>query len=219
MADIMVIEDERAIASLLEMNLKLVGHTASCCEDGLAAMERIRERKPDLILLDVMLPGKSGFELMREIRPMDIPVIFLTAKVNIDDKVTGLTLGAEDYIVKPFAAIEVLTRIDTVLRRCKKSQSVLRIDDLEVKPEERAVYLGGAQVDLTIKEFDLLEVLMRHKNIALSRDKLLELVWGVDFFGETRTVDVHIQKLRSKLGLSDRIKTVFKVGYRLEMRG
>ena len=217
MAAIMIIEDELAISELLAINLKLVGHTAFCCGDGNEAFEFVKNNKPDLILLDIMLPGKNGFELMKEIEPLDIPVIFLTAKENIDDKITGLKLGAEDYIVKPFATIEVLTRIDTVLKRCKKSGNIVKFDNLEVRLEERTVYLNGTQAELTIKEFDLLETLIRNKNIALSRDKLLELVWGFDYVGETRTVDVHIQKLRSKLELEDKIKTIFKVGYRLEV--
>jgi len=217
MAAIMVIEDEPAISDLLALNLKLVGHTAFCCGDGSEAVELIKNINPDLILLDIMIPGKDGFELMKEINPFDIPVIFLTAKESIDDKVTGLRLGAEDYIVKPFATIEVLTRIDTVLKRCKKSGIIFRFDNLEVRLEERTVYLNGGLVELTTKEFELLEVLIRNKNIALSRNKLLELIWGFDYTGETRTVDVHIQKLRSKLELEDKIKTVYKVGYRLEV--
>jgi len=217
MAAIMVIEDEPAISDLLALNLKLVGHTAFCCGDGSEAVELIKNINPDLILLDIMIPGKDGFELMKEINPFDIPVIFLTAKESIDDKVTGLRLGAEDYIVKPFATIEVLTRIDTVLKRCKKSGIIFRFANLEVRLEERTVYLNGGLVELTTKEFELLEVLIRNKNIALSRNKLLELIWGFDYTGETRTVDVHIQKLRSKLELEDKIKTVYKVGYRLEV--
>lgn len=218
MANIMIIEDEPAISDLLALNLKLVGHTVFCCGDGMTAVELIKNNNPDLILLDVMLPGKDGFELIKDIAPMDVPVIFLTAKESIDDKITGLKLGADDYIVKPFAAIEVLTRIDTVLKRCKKNVNTFRLGNLEARLDERTVYIGETQIELTTKEFDLLEILIRNKNIALSRDKLLELVWGFDYIGETRTIDVHIQKLRSKLRLEDKIKTVYKVGYRLEVR-
>lgn len=216
MAKIMVVEDEPAIADLLKLNLKLVGHTPYVCGNGNAAVEMIKRTDPDLILLDVMIPGKDGFELMKIIEPMNIPVIFLTARESVDDRVVGLKLGAEDYIVKPFAAIEVLTRIDTVLKRCQKGGSIYRLGKIEVRFEERTVYLSGTPVELTVKEFDLLEVLIRNKNIALSRDKLLDLVWGYEYIGESRTVDVHIQKIRSKLALEDIIKTVYKVGYRLE---
>lgn len=213
----MIVEDEQAISDLLAVNLKLVGHTSFCCDNGTEVMDMIADRNPDLILLDVMLPGMDGFELMKEIEPLGIPVIFLTAKERIDDKITGLKLGAQDYIVKPFVTIEVLTRIETILKRCKKSSSMFRLDNLEVRFEERTVYLNGRQVELTVKEFNLLEVLIENKNIALSRDKLLEIIWGYDYIGETRTIDVHIQKLRKKLDLEERIKTIFKVGYRLEV--
>lgn len=217
MANIMVIEDEPAIADLLIMNLKLVGHEAFHCDNGNQVMDGVATKKPDLILLDVMLPGRDGFSLMKDIGPLGIPVIFLTAKERMDDKITGLKLGADDYIVKPFATIEVLTRIETVLKRCQKGEIAFKLDDMEVHFQEHTVFLKGNKIELTSKEFSLLEVLIRNKNIALSRDKLLELVWGFDFKGESRTIDVHIQRLRSKLCLEDRIKTIFRVGYRLEV--
>ena len=217
MANILVVEDEIAIADLLLLNLKLAGYSGSHIDDGDGVIDAIALNKPDLIVLDVMLPGKSGFELMKEIEPLDIPVIFLTAKDGIDERVMGLKLGAEDYMVKPFAAIELITRIETVLKRCTVKETVFRIDDVEVFMEEHLVLLDGERIELTTKEFSLLVKLIENKNIALSRERLLESIWGYDYVGETRTVDVHIQKLRKKLRLESRINTVYKLGYRLEV--
>ena len=217
MANILVVEDEAAIADLLLLNLKLADHNGFHIDDGDAVIEAIIQNKPDLIVLDVMLPGKSGFELMKEIEPHGIPVIFLTAKEGIDDRVLGLKLGAEDYMVKPFAAIELITRIETVLKRCKIKETIFRVDDVEVYIDEHLVLLDGEKIELTSKEFTLLVTLIENKNVALSRERLLELIWGYDYLGETRTVDVHIQKLRKKLRLENRINTVYKLGYRLEV--
>ena len=217
MSKIMVVEDEAAIADLILMNLKLVGHAGIGVRNGDDVMNRIELHKPDLIILDVMLPGKDGFSLMKEIEPLQIPVIFLTAKEELNDKITGLKLGADDYMVKPFATIELLTRIETVLKRYKAGGSTVILDDLEIHMDAHTVLMDNEPIELTTKEFMLLEILIRNKNIALSREKLLELVWGYDYMGETRTVDVHIQRLRKKLGLDDKIKTVFKMGYRLEV--
>ena len=217
MANILVVEDEVAIADLLLLNLKLAGYIGSHIDDGDGVLDAIALNKPDLIVLDVMLPGKSGFELMREIEPLGIPVIFLTAKDGIDDRVMGLKLGADDYVVKPFAAVELITRIETVLKRCKTKETVFSVDDVEVYMDEHLVLLDGERIELTSKEFTLLITLIQNKNVALSRDRLLELIWGYDYLGETRTVDVHIQKLRKKLRLENRINTVYKLGYRLEV--
>lgn len=217
MANILVVEDEVAIADLIAMNLKLVGHSAYQVNNGNEVMNDIAAHKPDLIILDVMLPGKDGFELMKEIEPLHIPVIFLTAKEELTDKITGLKLGADDYMVKPFEILELLTRIETVLKRYRTSGRVFKLGNLEVRLDEHIAFLSGEQVELTTKEFMLLELLIRNKNIALSREKILESVWDFDYMGDTRTVDVHIQRLRKKLDLNDRIKTVFKMGYRLEV--
>ena len=217
MAKIMVVEDEAAIADLILMNLKLVGHTGISISNGNDVMNSIELHKPELIILDIMLPGRDGFSLMKEIEPLQIPVIFLTAKEDLTNKITGLKLGADDYMVKPFAIIELLTRIETVLKRYKINGSTLSLDNLEINLEAHTVLMDNEPIELTTKEFILLEILIRNKNIALSREKLLELVWGYDYMGETRTVDVHIQRLRKKLGLDDKIKTVFKLGYRLEV--
>ena len=217
MAAVLIVEDEPAIAELIELQVKLAGHTADILHNGDAIEDFIQSKRPDIIILDVMLPGRDGFSIMREIRPLGIPVIFLTAKVAIDDRVTGLRLGADDYIVKPFAAVELIARIETVLRRCAKDAVVFRLGNVEVRPDEHVVFNNGDMVELTAKEFELLCVLIDNKNLALTRDKLLELVWGFDYMGETRTVDVHIQRLRKKLGFDEYIKTVFKHGYRLEV--
>ena len=217
MAKVLIVEDEAAIADLIEMQLKLAGHTAEIVHSGDDVKAQIHNNRPDMIILDVMLPGQDGFSIMQDIQPLGIPVIFLTAKDRIDDKVTGLKLGADDYMVKPFAAIELITRIETILRRCKKDAGVFRLENVEVRLDEHIVFYNGQRVELTSKEFDLLCVLIDNRNLALSRDKLLELVWGFDYMGETRTVDVHIQRLRKKLGLDNYIVTVFKYGYRLEV--
>jgi DNA-binding response OmpR family regulator len=217
MASILVVEDDVAIAELVSIHLKMAGHSAAVIRDGDEVMGRVRENRPDLILLDIMLPGTDGLTLMKRIEPMKIPVIFLTAKDRLDDKIVGLKLGADDYIVKPFAIVELTTRIETVLRRCNAAgANTFVLGNLEVRLEERVVTLNGREAELTVLEFNLLQTLIDNRNIALSREKLLELVWGYDYMGETRTVDVHIQRLRKKLDLEAAIKTVYKLGYRLE---
>jgi DNA-binding response OmpR family regulator len=217
MARILIAEDEEAIAELVSIHIKMAGYQPTVIGNGNEVMQAISENRPDLIVLDVMLPGQDGFSLMRQISPMGIPVIFLTAKDRLDDKISGLKLGADDYIVKPFAAIELVTRIETVLRRCNAGANVFALGALEVKLDERMAALNGREIELTAREFELLQILIDNKNIALSRDKLLELAWGFDYMGETRTVDVHIQRLRKKLNMKDSIKTVYKHGYRLEV--
>jgi DNA-binding response OmpR family regulator len=162
-----------------------------------------------------MLPGMDGFELMKFI-PQNSPVIFLTAMGNLADRVKGLKLGADDYIVKPFEAIELLARVEAILRRTQKASNSFSLDNTKVNLDSRVVTVDGYEVELTLREYDLLEVLVKHQNIALSRENLLKMVWGYDYLGETRTVDVHIQKLRKKLKWDNRIKTVYKMGYRLE---
>lgn len=214
MAKILIVEDDRHINELIRRNLKLAGHECVCCFDGIQAQEMISERQYDLILLDVMLSGMSGFELISEIP--DTPVIFVTAKGELKDKLTGLSLGAEDYIVKPFEMLELLARVNVILRRSQKEE-VTRVGSVQVNLNKRTVEAEGMEVILTPQEYNLLEVLVQNKNIALSREKLLELAWGYDYEGETKTVDVHIQKLRKKLGLEQEIKTITKLGYRLEV--
>ena len=213
MANILVVEDDKHISELVKLNLTLVGHTCTCCYDGLSGLEVLQEQTFDLILLDVMLPGVSGFDFITKV--LDTPIIFITAKGELQDRLQGLELGAEEYIVKPFEMLELIARINVVLRRNEKDETV-HIGPVEVDLKKRVVLSEGEEVILTPQEFSLLEVLIINKNIALSREKLLELAWGYDYMGDTKTVDVHIQKLRKKLGLDNEIRTITKLGYRLE---
>ena len=211
---ILVIEDDKDIADSIGLNLELSGYDYTIIDDGLEAAKRLSEDHSfDLALLDVMLPGLDGFELMAYMKHYDIPVIYLTAKADVDSKIQGLRNGAEDYIVKPF---EVLERVEKVLERTGRLQQTLTAAGLEINLLERSVRRGGVEITLKPMEFDLLVMLAKNKNIALTRDCLLHRVWGVDYAGETRTVDVHIGQLRKKLGLFDNIKTISKMGYRLE---
>lgn len=211
----MIVEDEIPINTLIKKNLELVGHKCSAVFDGQAAVEAIEKYAYDLIVLDVMLPGLDGFEVFEKIRR--VPTIFLTAKSSLSDRVKGLTMGADDYLAKPFEMLELLARVDAVLRRTKKEDQSFAFDNVTIRFDSRQIFLNGEVVDCTPKEFELLEALVVNRNIALSREKLLNLAWGYDYEGDTRTVDVHIQKLRKKLGLEERIKTVYKLGYRLEV--
>ena len=215
MAKILIVEDEFPINNLISKNLTLTGHECLSAYDGLSAIELIQGSSPDLVILDVMLPGLSGFDLIKLIS--DIPVIFVTARSGLDDRLKGLSLGADDYIVKPFAIQELLARVSIVLRRTKRGDNSISFDGLTVDMGSRKVYRGDEKINLTPKEYALLEVLINHRNLALSREKLISMVWTYDYEGDTRTVDVHIQQLRQKLGLKDRIKTIYKVGYRLEL--
>jgi len=214
MANILIVEDDRHISELVKRNLSLVGHTCTCCYDGLSGLEVLQEQSFDLILLDVMLPGVSGFDFITQVS--GTPIIFVTAKGELDDRLKGLTLGAEDYIVKPFEMLELIARINIVLRRSQRDE-IMQVGALQVDLKKRLVLSEGQEIILTPQEFSLLEVLIINKNIALSRDKLLELAWGYDYIGDTKTVDVHIQKLRKKLGLENEIRTITKLGYRLEV--
>lgn len=214
MANILIVEDDRHISELVKRNLSLVGHTCTCCYDGLSGLEVLQEQSFDLILLDVMLPGVSGFDFITQVS--GTPIIFVTAKGELDDRLKGLTLGAEDYIVKPFEMLELIARINIVLRRSQRDE-IMQVGAVQVDLKKRLVLSEGQEIILTPQEFSLLEVLIINKNIALSRDKLLELAWGYDYIGDTKTVDVHIQKLRKKLGLENEIRTITKLGYRLEV--
>lgn len=216
MEKILIVEDDVTISDLIKLNLKMVGYETWQVYDGIQALEVIGKEGFDLILLDVMLPEMDGFIIIGKIKHKDIPVIFLTAKASIADKVQGLKMGADDYIVKPFESIELLARVEAVLRRYGKKKDILSFKDLEIYLEQMIVKKQGNIIDLTLKEFELINLFIRNKGIALSREKILETVWGYDYLGETRTVDMHIQKLRKKLDLEKEIKTVYKVGYRLE---
>ncbi|OAB40613.1 DNA-binding response regulator [Paenibacillus macquariensis subsp. defensor] len=213
---ILIVEDDIHISQIIKMNLNIVNYETTEVYDGLAALEAMKQEKFDLILLDVMIPRMDGFTLMEKIQPYGIPVIFLTAKNSVYDKVNGLKLGADDYMVKPFEAIELLARIETVLRRYGKEEHVMEFQNIQVDLDKREVTIQGEPVQLTPKEYDLIVVLLKNKNIALSREQLIDKVWGGDYYGETRTVDMHIKSLRKKLQLQDHIKTIYKIGYRLE---
>lgn len=215
LAKILIVEDEYPINNLISKNLTLTGHECLSAYDGLSAIELIHGMPLDLVILDVMLPGLSGFDLIKLIG--NVPVIFVTAKSGLEDRLKGLSLGADDYIVKPFAMQELLARVSVVLRRTKREDTTISFDGLTIDMGSRKVFRGEEKINLTPKEYALLEVLITHRNLALSREKLISMVWTYDYEGDTRTVDVHIQQLRQKLGLKDRIKTIYKVGYRFEL--
>lgn len=216
MIKILVVEDEKAINDLIEMNLTEAGYECTCCYDGMEAANILETERFDLILLDIMLPEVSGFELMEYIKPLDMPVIFITAKASVEDKVKGLKLGADDYLVKPFEIVELLARVETVLRRTGKANTEFVVGDVTIDARSRTVYLSGREISLTNKEYDLLLLFVQNRNIALFRETLYERVWGSDYMGDSRTVDLHVQRLRKKLHWEDKIKAIYKVGYRLE---
>lgn len=216
MAHILIVEDEEHIAQMIDATLSLGGHSSDWSADGGEVPVRIENGSFDLILLDVMLPGLDGFDLMEQIRRTNIPVIFLSAMQQVTDKVRGLRLGAEDYISKPFEPLELLARIDVVLRRRGRGASLLEYGSVRQDLDGHTVTLKGKPVSLSPKEFDLLKVFLQHQNLALSRDKLLSMVWGYEFAGESRTVDIHVQRLRQKLDLADSLVTLPRIGYRLE---
>lgn len=216
MIKILVVEDERPISDLIRMNLEDAGYQCTCALDGLAAADILETHTFDLVLLDIMLPKVDGYELFEYIKPTGTPVIFLTAKAGLNDRVKGLNLGAEDYIVKPFEIVELMARIQVVLRRYHKDATKLVFGDIVLNTENRTVCRNGQEIVLTPKEFTLLELFVRNKNMTLFRDKIYELVWENDSYGDTRTLDLHVQRLRKKLGLTEKLKTIYKVGYRLE---
>ena len=216
MADILIVEDDEAIADLIYMNLRAEGYRCTLAHDGLEGADHIEQGRFDLALLDIMLPEVDGYELLDYIRPLGTPVIFLTAKGAVEDRIRGLKAGADDYLTKPFQVGELLARVEAVLRRMGIGAKQLELGDVVIFTDSRQVMKGGVPVTLTVKEFDLLVELVQNKNIALYRDQLYEKVWKEPFMGETRTLDAHIQRLRRKLGWEDRIKTVFRIGYRLE---
>ncbi|CAB1245633.1 response regulator transcription factor [Clostridium sp. MT-14] len=216
MIKILIVEDEVPISNLIKLNLALANYECKQCYDGQEALNILKNENFDLILLDVMLPKIDGFTLYKKIKPLGLPVIFLTARTSVGDRVSGLKMGADDYIIKPFEGIELIARIENVLRHYNKNCKILKYRNLEINLEERTVKENGKLIDLTLKEFELLAFLMQNKNKVLTRERLIEKVWGYDYIGETRTIDNHIQKLRKKLAMRDSIKTVFGLGYRME---
>ncbi|MEA4897856.1 MAG: response regulator transcription factor [Christensenellaceae bacterium] len=217
MVNILIVEDEKAIANLIHINLSNEGYHCACAYDGKQGADMVERERYDLILLDIMLPEIDGYELLEYIKPLGMPVIFITAKGTLDDRIRGLRLGADDYIVKPFQIGELLARVEAVLRRYGKAQREFEVLDVIIDTEGRRVLQNGVPIELTVKEFDLLLELARNKNVALYRDRLYERVWNEPYVGETRTLDSHIQRLRKKLNWENNIKTVFRVGYRLEV--
>ncbi|MGI6665811.1 MAG: response regulator transcription factor [Christensenellaceae bacterium] len=218
MANILIVEDEKAIHELLYKSLTLVGHQCKSAYDGREALDFLAQEAPDLILLDLMLPEIDGFMFMQMRQQKETPVIMITAKHQLHDRIAGFDAGADDYIVKPFEILEVIARVQAVLRRANKQEAAIQIGEVQIDFLAREASIKAKKIELTPQEFLLLEVLVQHKNMALSREQLLELAWGFDYLGDTRTVDVHIQKLRKKLFLHNEIKTVYKMGYRLEVR-
>ena len=214
MASILIAEDEKPIRELIRRNLLLVGHSCREAADGREALELAEAERFDLALLDVMLPGTDGFEVKRRL-PQELPVIFVTARTGLSSRLQGLGLGADDYILKPFEILELLARVEAVLRRTGAGDREVEAGGCRIDLAQRRVTREGAEIPLKPQEYALLEVLVRNRNLALSREKLLELAWGYDYEGDTRTVDVHINRLRRKLGLENDIQTVYKVGYRL----
>ena len=215
MIKILVVEDERAISDLIRLNLTKAGYSCTALYDGKSAADILETHTFDLILLDIMLPEINGYELMEYIRPMGIPVIFITAKSSLDDKMKGLTSGAEDYLVKPFEIVELLARINIVLRRYNKASKELSFRNIRADIQNRMVTMDGNPVELTPKEFDLLVMFLRNINITLYRERLYESVWETEWMADTRTLDLHVQRLRRKLGLKDCLKSVYNTGYRL----
>lgn len=196
MRKILIVDDEERIRELIKMNLELAGYECAEAGDGEKAIEMIKSFYPDLALLDIMLPEKNGYEIAEDFIKLDIPVIFLTAKDSVVDKVKGLKLGADDYIVKPFESMELLARVETVLRRKGKDVEEFKYKGVKINFSTREVTVNGAIIEMTAQEFSLLEVLIKNKNLALSREKLLESAWGWDYYGDSRTVDMHIQRIR-----------------------
>lgn len=219
MINILIIEDDENIAHMIKATLSIVDYKGHCCYDGISGAEEAMKGSYDLILLDIMLPGMDGFQVMDKIKSCGTPVIFLTAKQDVADKVKGLRLGAEDYIVKPFEALELLARVDVVLRRSHKTHEMLTYRDIAIDTSRHTITKCGEPVQLTPKEFDVIVYFLQHQDIAVTRERLLSAVWGYEFGGESRTVDIHVQQVRRKLDLKDCLITIPKLGYRLESEG
>lgn len=216
MIKILIAEDEEPIANLIRVNLKKAGYHCQCAYDGEEASNRLENERYDLLLLDIMLPKINGYEVMEYAKSLDVPVIFITAMSSTKQKVTGLKMGAEDYITKPFEIVELLARVEAVLRRCQKIGRRIHVLDVEIDLSSRIVFQNGKQVLLTPKEYELLLFFARNPNIALYRETLYEQVWEREYTGDSRTVDLHVQRLKKKLGWEDHISAVYRVGYRLE---
>lgn len=219
------VEDDNSIRELMLYTLRASGFEAEGFCDGNSLFDALTRHKPQLIMLDIMLPGMDGMEILRRLRTdagtSDIPVIMATARGTEYDRVLGLDSGADDYLSKPFGMMEMVSRIRAVLRRAAPQEAprLLQINELVMDPDSHTVQVAGQRVELTLKEFELLKLFLEHPSRVFTRDQLLERIWGMDYIGETRTVDVHIGTLRTKLGTAgEYIRTVRGVGYRLEAR-
>lgn len=216
MIKILIVEDDDSLAGLMRMTLCKNGYHVETAPDGLAAARAVESAAYDLLLLDVMLPGLDGFELMDYLQEYQIPVIFITARAAVADRVKGLRMGADDYIVKPFDLSEFLARVEAVLRRYHKKDRFLCAGSVVIDTESRTVTRDGAEVSLTLKEYEMLLLFVRNPGVALYRETIYERVWDEPYYGYTRTVDLHVQRLRKKLNLSDEIQSVYKIGYRFK---
>ena len=217
MLKILIVEDEEAISDLIRMHLTRAGYACEQAFDGKEGADKICSKHYDLVLLDIMLPEISGYELLDYVKTNDTPVIFITAMGELSDKVKGLRAGADDYITKPFEMVELLARVETVMRRYHKASDKIQIDDVVIDISSRTVMREKEQISLTMKEYELLLLFARNPNIALYRETIYENVWGSNYMGDSRTVDLHVQRLRKKMNWEDKIKAVYKVGYRLEI--
>ena len=217
MIKILIVDDEKPICDLIEMNLSAAGYSCVAVQDGLAAIDAVEKNTFDLVLLDIMLPGADGYDVMEYIRPLKVPVIFISAKHEVKDRVKGLNLGADDYLIKPFDVAELSARVEAVLRTYNKTDKVIALGDVAIDVEARRVTKDGSPVPLTSKEFDLMLLFVENRNIALFRENLYERVWDDEYFANSRTLDLHVQRLRKKLGWEKNLVAVYKVGYRLEL--
>lgn len=217
MIRVLIVEDEKPISELIRLSLSKAGYYCLCAYDGAEAANILEKELFDLVLLDVMLPGVSGFELLEYIQPTGTPVIFITAKNSLDDRVKGLRMGAEDYIVKPFEIMELLARVEVVLRRYQKTEEILHVGELTIDLRSMQVQRGNETIFLTKKEWDLMLLFVQNPGAALYRETIYERVWGGEYPVGSRVVDLHIQRLRKKIGWEDTLRTVNRVGYRLEL--
>lgn len=217
MIKVLIVDDEKPICDLIDINLTAAGYQCKAVQDGLQAIDLIEKENFDLVLLDIMLPGADGYDIMEYIRPMKVPVIFITAKHEVKDRVKGLRLGAEDYLVKPFDVVELVARVEVVLRRFNKTKKNLQAGDVVVDTEARKVTRAGQPVVLTNKEYGLLVLFIQNKNVALFKETLYEKVWGDEYISDSRTLELHVQRLRRKMGWEKNLVAVYKVGYRLEI--
>jgi DNA-binding response OmpR family regulator len=213
---ILIVEDEKNIRELVEYALLANGFEIKCFSEGAALWQELRKDvRPELILLDIMLPGINGYELMDYAKACELPVIFLTALGSTEHKVKGLRMGADDYLPKPFEIVELLARVEAVLRRYHKTETMIQVNNVTIDTASHRVTLDGEEIYLTPKEFDLLLLFARNKNRALYRETIYETVWGGEYMGQSRTVDLHVQRLKKKLHWEEMVVAVYKVGYRL----